>query len=486
MKPKGLRFRAVLVGMLTVAVVLGIAAWVMVAALRAGVRSEIGAQNDEVLATLAEDIEAGADVRSLLIPAGADGTDFVILDDEGRVLNASLRAVPVGDDFVIEVFSGQSGTLAVDGPLTEGSLSDLDDEALRAELDRLAEASPGDVFVVPDILLSDAFLIGSDAWFRTERTVVSPDDGALTLVAFSSSVEVDRSLDRLSTVAVVVVPMLAMLAGLALWAAVGFALRPVRRISDEAERIAPSTSGGRLPVPDSGDELADLTGTLNGMLDRLDQGLIRQRQFVADASHELRSPLTAVGGAAAIVDARSDLPSDLEPTVRALVSGAQRLERILDDLTGVAEGDLVAERREFDLADVVLDEVRSVEVREGVQIDTTAVTPGVGVAHSSQVGRAVSNLVANAVRHADSQVVVEASVTTEGIRIVVDDDGPGVAPDDRDRVFERFVRLDIDRSRETGGSGLGLALVKAIADAHDGRVWCESSPIGGARFVLVL
>ncbi|MCL4160252.1 UNVERIFIED_CONTAM: hypothetical protein GTU68_053444, partial [Idotea baltica] len=283
---------------------------------------------------------------------------------------------------------------------------------------------------------------------------------------------------------VFIVPLVVLLGGLALWFAVGSALQPVQRITDEARRIAPSNSGDRLPVPDSSDEIADLTITLNDMLDRLDAGLIRQRQFVSDASHELRSPLTAVKGAAELVAANHHLSEEIEPTVETLGRGVARLETVLDDLTELAVAGVAVAKTDVDLADVINREVEVVAASTHVVIDTSGVLVAAVAAHEIRLGRAVRNLLDNAVRHAESEVRVAATIKDDTVRVTVDDDGPGIPEADRGRVFERFVRLDDSRTRSAGGSGLGLALVSAIATEHGGTVTCGVSPLGGARFEL--
>ncbi|MFT7598418.1 MAG: signal transduction histidine kinase [Acidimicrobiales bacterium] len=282
-----------------------------------------------------------------------------------------------------------------------------------------------------------------------------------------------------------------LLGGIALWLAVGSALEPVSRISAEARAIDSSTSGGRLEVPRSGDEIAELTVTLNAMLDRLDAGLRRQRQFVSDASHELRSPLTVVKGAGELVASDIGLPVDLRSPVATLNRNVLRLESVLDDLTALAAAGAAVSRTDVDLADLVIDEVAATEAAAEhsavVSIDVTGVRPVVVSAYPVRLGRAVRNLLDNAVRYAESLVVVTTEVIDGTVRITVDDDGPGVPAADRESVFERFerfVRLDAARHRDRGGSGLGLAIVATIAEDHGGSVVCDVGPRGGARFVL--
>ncbi len=435
-----IRWRITLIGVITLALVLGIGAWVTVRSLSGALRSDSQAQNEMVLDRVEAAINDGAAADTVLLPIGADGTEFVIFDAFGNAINASF----------VEFEFDESGE----------------------QFDELDFVDPGN-------------------WFETTRVMVDPGGNELELVAFTPFGIISRSVDRLAWTLAVVVPLLVLLGGLAIWFAIGAALRPVTAIAAEAARIAPSNSRGRLPVPDSGDEIASLTETLNDMLDRLDAGLIRQREFVSDASHELRSPLTAVKGASELLGMRHDLPAEAQPTLGVLARGAARLESVLDDLTQLADGNEDASREPVDVDEVISAEVTA--VRDAMGDDDAArvrveskLSPATIEANRTQLGRAVNNLLSNAVRHATSRVEVSTSQTAEFFTVMVDDDGPGVAPDQREHVFERFVRLDDGRSRSAGGSGLGLALVAAIAQAHGGSVRCEESPIGGARFVLAI
>jgi signal transduction histidine kinase len=478
------------VGMVTLALVLGLGAWVTVRALGAALRSDIQAQNDEVIDSLAQAIADGADVPTLRLPLGADGTEFLIIDEGGALMNASVYTFLPGEEELIDLMEAQPGVVVFESGVVSGPV-DLDaTDFLDAQ-----EFSPESGIVLNGVVPvegSDAFFVDADDWFETERTVLTPAGDELTVIALSPLGIIGRSVDRLGLAMLLIVPLLVLAGGGALWWAVGAALAPVGRITDEANRIAPSNSGDRLPVPASGDEIAELAETLNGMLDRLDAGLVRQRQFVSDASHELRSPLTAVRGAAGLLADRTDLPDGAEPSVAALVRGSTRLEAVLDDLTELAAAGASTSRRDVDLADLIAEEAESVRsasdrVEAGtVEIGLDRVEPLVVRANPVQLGRSVANLLSNAARHARTRVEVGARANGGRIEIVVDDDGDGVPAQDRDRIFERFIRLDDARSRDGGGSGLGLAIVASIVAEHGGTVGCEPSPLGGARFVIRL
>jgi signal transduction histidine kinase len=322
---------------------------------------------------------------------------------------------------------------------------------------------------------------------------VDTDRGELTVGAAAPVDEVRRSVDAVRRALVIGLPGVVLLVIVVAWTLVGRALRPVEVIRSEVESITGSTIHRRVPEPGADDEIGRLAETMNAMLGRLEAAQVRQRQFVSDASHELRSPVTAI---------RSDLEvalhegADAEwPAVaRAVLGEEARLERLLDDLLMLAATDEAAEPPPATPVDVAAlageEAARSravpVRVRAPVEGDDGDGVLVLGAAH--QIARVVTNLVDNAARHARSTVEVAVTpVPSSGIvRLTVDDDGPGIAPGDRERVFERFTRLDEARARRDGGAGLGLAVVRSIVTRHRGRVWVEDAPLGGARFVVEL
>src|SRR6478752_6111121 len=233
----------------------------------------------------------------------------------------------------------------------------------------------------------------------------------------------------------------------------------------------------RVPVPVARDEVGRLAETMNGMIARLESAQKVQRRFVADASHELRSPLATIG-------AGLELLQDSDPgTVRTLRGETERLGRLVDDLLLLARADergLQPRRDEVDLDELVEAE-RSRPYDDGVRTEVRT-EPVRVVGDRGQLVRVLRNLVDNAHRHAGSQVVVTLGRDGDLAAIDVADDGPGVPAADRARIFERFVRLDDARARADGGSGLGLAIVAEVVAAHDGRVWVEEAPGGGALF----
>ncbi|WP_432588375.1 HAMP domain-containing sensor histidine kinase [Streptomyces sp. HD1123-B1] len=274
------------------------------------------------------------------------------------------------------------------------------------------------------------------------------------------------------------------------WLLVGRALRPVAAIRREVTEITERDLHRRVPVPAARDEIAQLARTMNTTLDRLHRAMTRQRQFVADASHELRSPIAAVRAQLELAMARphrTDWPS----AVHKALQDTERLQAVASDLLLLARLDAqdAPPRSPVGLRALAAEEARR-------HPGTVALTPagdGTGpaadpVVHGSrvQLSRLLTNLTDNARRHARASVRLTVVPCEDAVELTVDDDGPGIPEADRDRVFERFTRLDHARARQDGGTGLGLAIAHDIAHAHGGTLTVLTSPEGGARLLLRL
>jgi signal transduction histidine kinase len=330
------------------------------------------------------------------------------------------------------------------------------------------------------------------------------------VVVAASLRDVTSTLASLRRVLLVVVPLVVLATGLAAWVAVGSALQPVDDMRAAAEGIgsrvgrADRAGPDRLPVPPTRDELARLATTLNAMLARMEASSAQQRDFAADAAHELRSPLAALVTELEVALAHPDRAS--WPSVAGDVLGdAHRLSAVVDDLLLLARTDAGQPLRAepVDLAAVVAGfapgnpEVGGERGGErsgdpcGNGVVTT-VEPGpapiIVLGDQSAIERAVRNLVDNAREHAVQRVTVTARAdrTTAVGRVLVTDDGPGLPPAELDRVFDRFRRLDAARSRDGGGTGLGLAIVRGIARAHGGNAVLAPAPGGGTTATLEL
>jgi len=283
-------------------------------------------------------------------------------------------------------------------------------------------------------------------------------------------------------------PLLLTVVAFTSYRVVGRALAPVEAIRTTVEGVSAADLSGRVPVPVTDDEVARLSETMNHMLDRLEQAQSRQRRFVADASHELRSPVATIRQHAEVA---REHPRRMPRQVLAdtVLAEALRLQGLVDDLLLLARTDehtVALRRRPLDLDDIVLDEVRRLDTMTSLQVDATGVSAAAVDGDPNALRRVVRNLLDNASRHAAGRVGVALGEHAGRVKFVVEDDGPGVSPEERARVFERFVRLDDARARDAGGSGLGLAIVAELVAAHDGAVTIGEAAIGGARIEVTL
>jgi signal transduction histidine kinase len=304
------------------------------------------------------------------------------------------------------------------------------------------------------------------------------------LVVAASLENADKSVTTLRHALWLATPLLILLVALMTWFFVTRALQPVESMREEVEEIGASTMDRRVAVPDTDDEVQRLALTMNKMLDRLETSQNRQRQFVSDASHELRSPIASMRAELEVALAH---PEAAEwPAVAQRVLGERdRLERLVDDLLQLArlEEAASARREDVDLDDLVLTEAAHAR---RVPIATTGVSAGRVSGDRRSLEQVVRNLLDNAARHATSAVETSVSSVNGHVVLRVDDDGSGVAPEDRERIFQRFARADDGRGRDQGGAGIGLALVQRVVATHGGTVVCTDSPTGGARFEVTL
>jgi signal transduction histidine kinase len=275
------------------------------------------------------------------------------------------------------------------------------------------------------------------------------------------------------------VPILILVVGAATYVFAGRALQPVEAIRAQVASMDEKDLAQRVPVPEARDEVGRLAETMNAMIARLESAQGVQRRFVADASHELRSPLATIGaGLELLQDGSGD-----GGTVTALRGETARLGRLVDDLLLLARADergIQPRRDEVDLDEIVEGE-RNRPAEGDVRVEVRAEHVRV-VGDRGQLVRVLRNLVDNAHRHAAGHVLVTLGRDDDQAALDVADDGPGVPAEERSRVFERFVRLDDARARADGGSGLGLAIVAEVVAAHGGKVWVEDAPGGGALF----
>nr|WP_281363963.1 ATP-binding protein [Microbacterium immunditiarum] len=327
--------------------------------------------------------------------------------------------------------------------------------------------------------------LGADGVFAV---AAERESGDVIVVAGRSTSTIEETLGSVATLLTVAVPLIALVVGITTWIAVGRALAPVERMRRQVDAVTASDLSQRVEDPRTGDELGRLAHTLNDMLGRLEDSQRAQRRFISDASHELKSPLAVLRQYAEVAAAHPERVSADELTETVLDEG-QRLERLVQGMLVLARADeraLTITAVDVDLDDVLYAEAQRLRALGKVETDASAVRPVRVHADAALVRQAVRNLVDNAARHARTRVVLSSDVADGMALVTVDDDGPGVPPDQRERVFERFVRLDDARSRDAGGSGLGLAIVREIAVRHGGSARLAESLLGGARAELRL
>ena len=316
------------------------------------------------------------------------------------------------------------------------------------------------------------------------RVVATPIGQNFALIIGYSLADVDAAQRALRRNLVLILPVLAGLLGALLWTVTGRALQPVEAMRREADAISSDELGARLSTPDT-EELGLLAGTLNAMLERIQRSVRAQQQFVADASHELRSPLTGIRSQLE-VNINHPEAAGRDEAEAGMLAETGRMQALVEDLLMLARTDHGRQHISMtavDLDDLVLDEAR-LHRSDGIAIDVSAVSSAQIRGNEHQLRRLVRNLLSNAVRHADSAVMISLFELESGIVLVVGDDGPGVPIAMRDRIFERFIRSDEARDRDSGGSGLGLAISRSIVVAHGGTLTLESGLETGARFVV--
>ena len=303
--------------------------------------------------------------------------------------------------------------------------------------------------------------------------------GAVVYVAASLQ-DVNDTVGTVDRILIFGVPMILLAVGITSWLVMGRALHPVEAMRAEVAEITARDLSRRVPESSVDDEIARLARTMNEMLDRLQSATERQRRFVADASHELQSPLAAVRAQleVGLTDAAG---TDWSTTVHDVLDEQERMERLVQDLLFMARADEprspVRDER-VDLDDLVLDEALRVRSGGRVHVNLARLSGGQVAGDAEQLRRVIRNLLGNAERHAHTTVEVGLRTQGSAVELVVSDDGDGIPPADRLRVFERFTRLDNSRARSEGGAGLGLAIAKEIVDSHGGTIAVLDSPNG--------
>lgn len=289
-------------------------------------------------------------------------------------------------------------------------------------------------------------------------------------------------------------PAALILALLGAWFVAGRALRPVERMRESAEKLSAERLSQRISVPHMRDELGRLAATLNGMLDRLERSFNTLRQFTSDASHELRTPLAAMRSELEVCLREERSNEEYRAALESVLEEIDRMAQLVDQLLALSreEGQVAAlPLSSIDVAALATSVVLELHIlAEEKEQHLRCIAPvAIWVrAEESLLRRVLVNLVHNAIRYSAPQGHIEVSIEVEHseVRVHVDDDGPGIEPLHRERVFDRFYRVEKSRSRELGGTGLGLAIARGAAERMQGHLQVATSPMGGARFTLLL
>ncbi|MFI6037151.1 ATP-binding protein [Streptomyces sp. NPDC051315] len=475
------RARATLGATLVVAVALVAAGAAVLLSLRSNLSGQASAEAERTAREVAVQLAAGRSYARLSLDD--DDRPVQVLTEDGTLVAATEDLQRISGAGTGAVRPTAAPTTAPAGPPDDddgdGDGDGDSDDGADEESAAGSDLRPGEIGEDTSYRDGSATVDGDTADYRFASVQVETEDrGTLTVYA-GAPLSGERSAVRTAlTVMLIGFPLLlAVVAGVT-WLVTRRALRPVEGIRREMAAITASADlARRVPEPDTHDEVARLARTTNETLAALETAVERQRRFVADASHELRSPIASLRTQLEVGVAHPellDVPGAVEDTVR--------LQNLAADLLLLARLDAGERpgRTRVDLAALAREETAH---RAGVTVDAEPVE----VAGSrGQLGRVLANLLDNARRHARSAVAV--AVRREGRWAVVEvsDDGDGVPEADRERVFERFVRLDDARSRDDGGAGLGLAIARDVAVRHGGTLTVRETAAGGALFELRL
>ncbi|SHE72842.1 Signal transduction histidine kinase [Ferrithrix thermotolerans DSM 19514] len=313
--------------------------------------------------------------------------------------------------------------------------------------------------------------------------------GNYYVYVWASLQSVDQSVRTLLLILLAGFPLLITVVVVATWLTSKKAFEAVERIRVDVDEISETNLSRRVYEPSQGDEISRLAHTMNQMLERLEISTEERKRFVADASHELKSPLSALRASLEIAIRHPD-EVDWVATARTGIAESQRMQHIIEDLLLLAKADagqLLGTFQSVDIDELAVEECQRLRALTDVRFDLSDMSAGRIQGDSERIRSVVRNLLENAVRHASSQVWVSLKAVDSHVVFQVADDGKGVREQDREKIFDRFTRLDESRSRDRGGSGLGLAIVKSIVIAHGGTISVsDNDRCGhGAQFTAV-
>jgi len=437
----GVRLRSALAAAGVVAVTSVLAGGVLLVTARSILLDNVeSAADDRATQVVAALPGSGADLAALLRPSARERTVVQVVDADGAVLAASD---------------------AITGLRPMSDLRPSDGDRLR-DRRRLP--------------------IAHDEAFHIVAVGVNTPAGPRTVLVGESLDPVDDATEAILAALLLGLPLLAVVVGGATFHFVGRTLRPVEAMRRQAASITSRNLHARLPVPAADDEIAALADTMNTMLDRIESAAAAQRRFAADASHELRSPLATIQANADLLEGAL-LPPVPARSVARIQRESIRMARLVADLLLLARADdqeLCLRREDVDLDDLVYAEreraaLEHPELRLAGQVEPVRIQ-----GDSDSLQRVLRNLVDNAARHAKKTLTISVRADSGAGEVVVANDGPPIVAADRDRIFDRFVRLDDSRSRSAGGTGLGLSIARDIVTAHGGTLTVDDLNDGAA------
>lgn len=421
------------VATVVVAIALAVGATALIVALRHTLIDEVAEAGRVQAANIARQLEAGR--TPILAVAGSDEELIQVITPAGAVVASSPNVE--GMPAVVRLAPGQSAQV----------VTPLDDDEFVA----VAEGS-------------------------------QTSEGLRIVVVARALVEVLDTATVVTQLLIIGLPVLLVVVAITTWFAVGRALAPVDAIRREVDEITAAQLHRRVPQPAADDQIGRLAGTMNRMLARLESARNSQRRFVSDASHELRSPITTIRQHAEVALAHPDRMTT-EELADVVLAEQRRMQRLVEDLLLLARADeyVPFSRAPVDLDDLAFEEGHRLRSSTSLQVTTSGVGAARVLGDAEALRRVLRNLGENAARHAARRVAIALETRGRDVVLTVDDDGPGIPESERARVLQRFVRLDEARSRDDGGSGLGLSIVDEVVRAHGGTITISRSPLGGAR-----
>ncbi|MFQ6227118.1 sensor histidine kinase [Nocardia sp. NPDC002869] len=504
------RARTTAAATVVVAIALTATGLILLAALRGNLVESADLQAANTARDIAGQLEAGTPLAQLRVP-DPDDEPVQVVSADGRVLAADeeLRGrgpmAGFGADTAADAESGDDedeDSADDESDEDDSDAADEDDSPGSGDTESGlgtgstagsggtkstravgASAATEPVFGQTEVAVGDS---GPASYRVAALDSTAPDGQPVTVYAGASLDTADSAVADLRRVMLIGLPVLLAVVAAVTWLVTRWALRPVESIRSELAEIMHGDLSRRVPEPAARDEIARLAVTTNDTLAALEQSAERQRRFIADAAHELRSPIASLRTQLEVAQAH---PGLLE--LDGLLGDTVRLEHLAADLLLLARLDAGEQPRadRIELTALVRQELAHrvgdrLPVGAGLGVDELAVTGS-----RTQLARVLGNLVDNAQRHAATSVRVTLERRNDRAVLTVADDGPGVPEADRERIFQRFVRLDDARSRDEGGAGLGLAIVRDVVGRHEGAIRVEpadSADSGGARFVVEL